>query len=253
MMRRFFLTLAVMVIALASAFGRAEAQTDPKWKGDGYLHVDGGAQATSSSFTSTVTFKLTGEDASITSDYKLATGPVFMGRGGVRVWRNLAIGVGVTRFTRMGTASISGQMPHPLHFNQPRSLTGSATGLQREETMGALEFSWLFRASKKLDIMIFGGPAWFNANQDMVTMVHFTETYPYDTVNFIGADTKTVQKTALGFTLGADFSYMFTKSMGLGGIIRYSGASASFSPVAGSASDVTLGGAQAGLGLRIRF
>ena len=119
--------------------------------------------------------------------------------------------------------------------------------------MVSAELSWLLRPTRALDVMLFAGPACFTTRQDMATLPRYTETYPYDSATFTGVESRAVSKTGVGFTAGLDLSYLINKHIGLGSLVRFSRATATFSPAPGSASNVTLGGVQASAGLRLRF
>ena len=253
MKRRYLLILASAMVLVAMAVGRVDAQTPGTWTDTAFVHVDAGVQAGTSGFTSNVTFKLNGEDGTMTATYRFVSAPMIAGRGGFRVWRNLGLGVGVSRFSRDGEAAISARLPHPFHFNQLRNVSGTARNLNREEVMTAAELSWLFRIARTCDVMLFAGPAYFTTHQDMATQPTYTETYPFDTATFTGVESQAVRKTGVGFTAGLDMSYLFQGHIGLGGVVRFSRATASFSAAPGSSSSVRLGGVQAGAGLRIRF
>ena len=200
-----------------------------------------------------MSFTLHAEDATFEAATPGKTGPVVAARAGFRVWRNFAIGAGVTAFSSTPPVSITASLPHPFFFNQPRSVTGSVSGLKHDETMVAIEASWMVPLSRRLDMNLFVGPAFFNLRQDMATQVTFTETYPYDTATFTGVESARVTKSAVGFTLGSDVTYLFSKSIGVGAHLRFSRATASLSPVSGQSTSVDLGGLQVGGGLRIRF
>ena len=46
------------------------------------------------SYTSSATFKVHAEDATLSADSTIRIGPAFGARGGLRVWKNLAVGAG---------------------------------------------------------------------------------------------------------------------------------------------------------------
>ncbi|MCX6539063.1 MAG: hypothetical protein NT151_09040 [Acidobacteria bacterium] len=253
MKRRFILILASAMALVVLAAGRVDAQPSGKWSDAGYLHVDGGVQTATPGFTSNVTFKLYGEDGTLTATYKFVNAALIAGRGGFRIWGNVGLGLGVSRFTRAGEADISARLPHPFYFSQFRDVSGTANGLKREETMVSAELSWLLRPAGALDVMLFAGPAYFTTRQDMATLPRYTESYPFDSATLTGVESRTVNKTGVGFTAGLDLSYLFNTHMGLGSLVRFSRATATFSAAAGSESSVRLGGIQASAGLRIRF
>lgn len=253
---------AVAVIAIGMALP-AQAQTPPK-KGKApaaaakrgpkvFVSGDGGYQTSSSGFTSQVTFPLYAEDATFTATAPNAGGAVVAMRAGFRLWRNLAVGAGVTGFWSTRSADVTASLPHPFYFNQPRSADGSASGLTRNEAMVAVEASWIVPLRARMDMQVFAGPAFFNVRADLPTSVQFTEAYPYTTATFTSLQTTSVSDSATGFTVGADVAYMFNPSIGVGGHLRFSRASATLSSAGGQQTSIDLGGFQAGGGLRFRF
>ncbi|MCX6543088.1 MAG: hypothetical protein NTV05_01590 [Acidobacteria bacterium] len=252
MKRHSLLTLAAAAL-VAMAAGRVDAQTSGKRADTGYIHVDGGVQAGTSAFTSNVTFKLNGEDGTMTASYRFVSAGVVAGRAGVRIGGNLYLGVGVSRFDRAGSAAITARLPNPFYFNQFRNVSGVVNDLNRDEVMTSAELSWLVRPARAVDVMLFAGPAYFTTRQEMATLPRYSEVYPFDSATLTGVDSRTVRKTGVGFTAGLDLSYLVNRHVGFGGLVRFSRATASFSPVPGSSTSVRLGGVQATAGLRLRF
>lgn len=268
-MRRTKRTVAVACGVMASwlFYGTPAAAQSNSWDGRGFLSVDGGYQASTTDFASTGKFTLYAEDGSLNADYKVKAGPGVNVRGGARVWRNLALGVGVTRFSRTHSANVTARLPHPFYFGSScptsvptcvREVSGEVTGLTHEETAVHVEATWMIRLGDKVDVSAFGGPSYIQLKQDLVRQVSYTESYPYDTATFGGADKVSHTKAKVGFNVGADVAYMLTKRIGLGGSIRYTRVSLQLQPVqiapdTGTVEKMDAGGAQAGGGLRVRF
>jgi hypothetical protein len=227
-------------------------RTSKVWKGRGFMVVSGGAQVAAPGYTSTATFKLHAEDATLTASSKVQIGPVFGIRGGVRVWKNLAIGAAFGVASTSQSVDVTGRLPHPFMFNQFRDVEGHATGLGRFETMVAFEASWLIAVRRRVDMFLFAGPAYINVRQDMATRIQFTEVYPYDTATFTGVESTSFSGGAVGMTAGADVAYLVTKRAGVGGQLRYSYASATLGP-AGQPATVGLGGLQLSGSVRVLF
>ncbi len=97
-------------------------------------------------------------------------------------------------------------------------------------------------------MVVFGGPSFFTVKQSVVTAVQRNEAYPFDEATFSGATVATEEESTNGFNIGADVAWYFTKNVGVGGIVRFSSATAAF-----SVGDVDAGGALVGGGLRLRF
>jgi hypothetical protein len=83
--------------------------------------------------------------------------------------------------------------------------------------------------------------------------VTVSESYPFDAAAFSDAPLQTVKGDAWGFSLGADVGWMFTRNVGLGGMVRYARATVALEPAGRDALDVDVGGAYAGGGVRVVF
>ena len=208
----------------------APPQTAKVWKGRGFAVVSAGAQLAAPGYTSTAVFTVHAEDATLNADATVGIGPVFGARGGVRVWRNLAIGGGLVYTSTSQNLDVTGRLPHPFQFDRYREVSGTADGLARTETLVAFEVSWLVALARRIDMFVFGGPAYISVRQDMATGIQFNESYPYDTATFTGVETASVSGGGVGATGGIDVSYLVTKHVGVGGGVRYSYASATLTP-----------------------
>jgi hypothetical protein len=236
----------------AASKKKAPPQTSKVWKGRGFAVIGAGAQVMGPGYTSTATFKVHAEDASLNADASIGVGPVFGARGGVRVWKNLALGGGLAVASTSQSLDVTGRLPHPFQFNQFRQVEGSAEGLARLETMAAFEASWLMAVTRRIDMFVFGGPAYIRVRQDMATKIQFTESYPYDAATFTGVETASLSGGALGVTAGVDVSYLLTRRLGVGGELRYSYAKTTLTPSTQPAS-VPLGGVQVACVARVLF
>jgi hypothetical protein len=165
----------------------------------------------------------------------------------VRVWQNLAAGVAFTTHKDDRDLLITGSVPHPLLFNQPRAIEGTAPGT-REETAVHLQVAYVVPVNRRLRVVVFGGPSFFTVKQSVVTGITYDEEYPFDEATFSGADVELEEENETGFNVGADVGYYFTKNVGVGGIIRFSQTKVTF-----SLGEVDAGGAMVGGGVRFRF
>jgi Bacterial SH3 domain len=238
--------------------GGKPAPARPPKKGDwtdrGYLSMNGIFQGGSSAFTQNQTWPYFAETAVTAIEYPAKNAPGFDVAGGYRVWRNLAVGAGVTFVSRSTTTTVTGSIPNPLYLNRPRTLSGGF-GSNNSETAINLQATWAIPMSPKMMLMLSAGPSIFSVNQTIVQPqgIGVASVYPYDSGAITSASTSEASRTAVGFAAGADVSYYFSKTVGIGGMIRFSRASASF-PVTGQPSvSVDAGGFQVGGGLRIRF
>lgn len=245
------LVLALAGLALAHAHPVVAQQSATATTG--FIGIDVGYQAISTTFDTTTTYALNVEEAQVAAAYEVDPGLVFGVRGGIRVWKNLALGAGVTGFSKSGDAAVTARLPHPFYLNRNREASATLSGFDRQETMVAVEASWLIRASDRIDVMIFGGPAYFRARQTTAGEARYTESYPYDEVTLTDAQRESRTISATGFTVGADVSVLFSKAIGVGGLVRYARAAGDSEGGGSTMGAVDLGGLQASGGLRIRF
>lgn len=248
------LTVAVLTLAVSAA---AEAQTPPApspppvlterlFFSAGLLY-----QVNSNDFTDSATIRRNAEDGRLETNYAVDGGPAFDISGAVVLWRQLAVGVGLTLFSGSTATSINAQVPHPFFFNQARTVTGDFDG-DRSETAVHIQAKWIAPINDKLLITIFGGPSFFKVEQSVVSDFEYTESYPYDTATFSRAIVSTQSESKVGVNVGGDVAYFFSQNVGVGFNAQYSGATVQMTVPSGTA-DVKAGGLQVGGGIRLRF
>ena len=208
-------------------------------------------QLTSNDFDDTFTFRRNAENGRLDTAYDVGGGLAFDVSGSYLVWKQLAVGVGLTLFSTSTPTTINAQVPHPFFFNQPRTVTGEFDG-DRSETAVHIQAKWLVPVSPKILVTIFGGPSFFSVKQDIVNDFEYSESYPFDTATFSRAITASQSESAVGVNVGGDVAYFLTPNVGVGGSVQYSGATVQMTVPSGT-TDVKAGGLQAGGGLRLRF
>ena len=194
-------------------------------------------------------FTLNVEEGDFDAGYRVDTGAVFDVSGGMRVRQNLAIGVGVSRFSRADDANVTARIPHPFFFDQHRPISGSAVGLKRQETAVHVQALWIVPVNDRFDVALFGGPTFVTVIQDLLTEVEFTDSFPC----FTGAATREQSKSGIGFNVGVDVAFYFLGHIGVGGLARFSRATIDLALEDGGTVKVDAGGVQIGGGLRFRF
>jgi hypothetical protein len=233
------------------------------------LMGDVGGQATSLSFEETTTFQQYFEQGSLTVERTIPRQVFFDGGVAVRLTHRIYAGVSVSSFTTNGSGSVNANVPHPLLFNQPRSVTGTLPGIDRRETGIHIQAIWTTPVTRRIDVSLFGGPSFIQAEQIFATNASVSlaaETYPFDTLPFSALSLTTAHdtETIVGFNAGGDLTWRFfttrpknprarPHSVGLGALIRYSHGSKKFNPAGGQITEVEAGGLQAGGGLRVIF
>ena len=247
-MTKIMLALAAVLCAGA---GVASAQTAPVPRG--FVVVNGGYQLTGNDFSDSAGKHENAEDGRFDTKYAVKGGATFDVAAGGIVWRRLGVGVGVSRFSVATPASLSATVPHPFFFNHPRSVNGEATGLKREEMAIHVQVRGVLPVGDRLQVMVFGGPSFFQITQGVITDFSYTDSYPYDTATFSAATTTDASGSKLGFHWGGDVAFFFTKQVGVGATVQFAGASVVLPAADGATQSVKVGGGRAGRGLRLRF
>jgi Outer membrane protein beta-barrel domain len=226
----------------------AAAQPLPRFT----ISVNGGYQPSSTSFDDRFTFDLNRETASVDADYSVDAGPLFDAGVGFRIWKGLGAGVAFSRFTVDSTGQAEATLPHPLFFQRNRQISGETTGITREESGIHIEAQYQLPPLGRFSVTLAGGPSVMDIRQSIVTDVNYTEEFPYDTATYVGVDSQRVSGTATGFNAGADVRWMFTRNIGVGGLVRYTRASVDLTRNNRTVT-VDAGGMQVGGGLRLAF
>ena len=237
--------LALLVLALC---GTATAQTTR-----GFVAVNGGLQSGSKGFSQDrlVDSPLFGpEDGTLTARHPGGNATVFDVSAGARLWRQLGVGVGVSRLSRSETVGLTGQLPHPFRFDRPRAVDGTEAGVASEETALHVHARWGIPVSQSVEVALFGGPTFFSVSQAFVTGIDFDQAYPYDTATLTSAMTRTQDGSTIGFNVGADIAVYFSRWVGVGGLIRFSRSKVDLGD---SPTTIAVGGLHTAAGLRLRF
>ena len=218
-----------------------------------FISVNGGYQLTANDFSDGAVTSANAEDGRFDSKYAVKSGPAFDLAGGGFLWRRLGVGVGVSRFSVSTPASLSGTVPHPFFFNRPRSISGDAAGLKREELALHVQASGVLPIGDRLQVMVFGGPSFFRVKQGVVTDFTYTDSYPYDQAQFRAAITTGASASKVGFNAGGDFAFFFTRQVGVGAAVQFAATTVELPGAGGASQKVKAGGGKAGAGLRLRF
>jgi hypothetical protein len=214
--------------------------------------IGGGAQVGGAT-TDRIEWEEHRETATATVDYGVGASRLFGGGLGIRLWRQVGAGVAVSAASRTGTAAVDARIPHPFFFDQAREIGGDAPSLTRSETGVHVQVLYVVPSNGRRRIVLAAGPSRFRLEQDVVTTVRFTEQFPFDEAAFQRADTLARRASAVGFNVGADVAYMFTRTLGLAGTARFARATVALVRPGGGRTRVVAGGLQGGMGLRFAF
>ncbi|OFW12919.1 MAG: hypothetical protein A3F70_17200 [Acidobacteria bacterium RIFCSPLOWO2_12_FULL_67_14] len=253
-------SIAILLMILAADAARAQAPQAAPPSGDAdtfrvYVSVNGAIQSAAADFADGAATRVHAEDGRFETTYAAGGGTTLDVSGGGRVWRALGVSVGMTRFSAATPGAFSASVPHPFFFNQARSISGDVTGLTREEVVVHLQASGVFPVHPRVQLALFGGPAFFRVKQGLVTSYTYSESYPYDEAALRSTTTSTARASKTGFSAGVDVAFYFLRNLGVGAVIRYAGTTVTLPGGAGTAGsvDVKVGGTQTGAGLRVRF
>lgn len=215
--------------------------------------VNTGFQASSNDFRDGAVFRDNAENGRFDTDYHVTSGLTFDLAGSRQIWRWLAVGGGMSRFSRSTPATLTGSVPHPFFFNRPRTISASVAGLTREELSLHAQVRTVVPIGDDLQVAFFGGPSWFRVRQQIVTDITYAEEYPYDEA-FLRSN-KAIGETgsALGFNAGVDMALFFVRRAGIGVSVQYSRATVDLPSADGGLRAVRAGGVQTGAGLRLQF
>ena len=206
--------------------------------------------------TDTKTGNIYEESATITSSSTFSSGSLFDVGVGVRVFRNLTVGIGYHQEQNDTEGTLTGSIPSPVFFNRPRQLNDTVTGLDRKEQATHLQVGWVLPFGEKLDVMVFGGPSFFRLTQDTVSDVTIAEQGGSFATVVAQPTISERSKSVTGFNVGADATYIVWSNdsirLGVGGFLRFTQASTDVEMLTTS-QPTDVGGMQFGFGARIRF
>lgn len=249
-MSRMMSAAAVVAVLLAS---NANAQTAPAGAGPTYneqffLGINAGGLINTSLVTSNATVTIYNQEAAVTERRDVSGGPLFELAAGKPLGGRFAVGATVSMRSATSDSAIAASVPHPLFFGLPRAVSTTSTGMKSTQTwLGLLAF-YTLPSSSALRIRVFAGPALAAIKHDTVGSFTVTET-SNASQPAISITRGSVSKQFWGAIGGLDLSVRLTGSVGLGAFVRYAGAQAN---VTGAESG-TLGGLEAGAGLRFSF
>jgi hypothetical protein len=245
--------LTIIVAAVGVLLSPSLARSAAAQSGDRFvIGVSGGVQSAGPEIADHFEFETNVETATVNVTYPPRPAALVDAGVSVRLWKHLGAGIAISRASRTGSAEVDARIPHPLLFEQPRTVTGSQSGVSVAETDAHVQAFYAVEASRRVTVMFFGGPSFVHLERELVTEIKYDETYPFDEATFRSAVTRRARASKIGFNAGADVRWMFTRSVGLGGLVRFSRATVDLTADSRTVR-VTAGGVQAGIGIRLAF
>jgi hypothetical protein len=239
---------ALVLIAASGCCTSAFAQRTPGNRVA--VSVSAAGQLTTTSFSQSITFEQYSEAGSLSAAYSFRPKPVVDAGVSVRIWGPFGVGVSGSYGGDSATAQISASVPNPLVFGQPRQVDGPADVSHTEVGIHIEAVYWV-EPTPRTEIVVSGGPSVFRVDQDFVSNVTYTQSYPYTTVTYQSAELLRERQTVNGFNIGGEVGWKLASHMSLSAGLRFSHATASFSDA--SATPVTIGGLHVGGGVRFLF
>ena len=193
-----------------------------------------------------------GETATVSSaqNVSLAAGVLDIG-GGFRTDR-FGVGVAFTTSTNTDPGIATASIPHPFLFNRPRTSISTIDGLEHKERVVHVQAYYFLPVAEKAELSLFVGPSFYNVEQDYITGFNsFTESSNFETVT-VPVTTATASDAQIGYNIGAEATYRFTRNVGAGVLLRFTRASAELD-LGGQPMTMNVGDLQFGGGIRFRF
>ena len=185
--------------------------------------------------------------------------PAYVG-GGYMLNRAVGVGLSYSQISRDSVADLSAEVPHPYFFNALATGTGSSgTVLSRRESAVHVSLVIAPVRSRRMEVRMMGGPSFFTLKGDMVREVEYEQTFnelaPVNAIAIRGASRAEISGSAIGFHVGADFTYFLTRFVGVAGGIRYGSATVTLDtePLSNLRQKFLVGSTTTFLGLRFRL
>ncbi len=246
--------VGAVVLSLALGVSTGFAQDREK----GWLDVNvGAATAAEESFTATRVVTISQETGGGSVAYSVPRGGAFDVGGGYMFSSRIGLGVSLAGTAHEDLAGLAISVPHPLYFNSSATdsdVTDSV--LTRAEAAWHIHGMVVLASTPRFRLRAFGGPSYFRAEQEVVNRIDYSQVFQVlGRGNIVDITTLATDKstgTAWGYHAGGDLSVFFNRIVGIGTSVRVSRATTEIEDYGGP-HDITLGGVQANIGLRLKF
>jgi len=258
-------TLKLLALGVLSALGTALPVNAQNLTADApryFFNVSLGGQSKEQNFIDTSTFRIYNEEGAVASGHLIGGGTLFDIGVGARVWKSVSVGLAYSTLKNLNDANVSVRVPHPLVFGQSRTATATAADLEHSENAVHLQAMWTVPLTRKFQLTLMAGPSFFTVRQTVATVrapEDLRDAAPFTSVSINSVSLTDVEDSPVGVNVGVDGTYLIRTirgiGIGVGGFVRYSGASLDLEIPGGVTRDneLTMGGAQGGIGLRLRY
>jgi Outer membrane protein beta-barrel domain len=214
-------------------------------------HVNFGAQTGSGDLAQQLKPTIYDETATVDISQTYESGPLVDVGGEYMLFGHFGVGVSYSHTSGDGNATLAGQIPDPLYYDRPRGAAAQASSLNHTENAVHISLLYRYAVMPKMDITVGLGPSFISLKQDLISQVAVSEA--------AGGPTLTPTAAQFSDSVGAvnisgDATYMITKNIGAGLLLRFAKATATLQPPdAATPIEVRAGGFQVAVGVRARF
>jgi hypothetical protein len=225
-----------------------------------FFSVNLGGQNKKQTFSDSSTFPIYNETGALATAHSIGGGTLFDISAGVRVWKNLGIGIAYSTVKNVNDASVSVRVPHPVIFGQSRTATATVEDLEHSQNAVHLQVMWMIPLTSKFHVTAMVGPTFFTVRQTVATVAapqDIVDPAPFNNLSIRTVSLTDVKDSPVGFNIGLDGTYEILRiegiGIGVGGFVRFASASLDLPTEATGDTKLKAGGPQGGVGLRLRF
>jgi hypothetical protein len=156
-------------------------------------------------------------------------------------------------------AGLGISIPSPYFLNRIAA-DGSVTAglLERRERAVDIGAEYIIPSPAWLRVRVFGGPTYFHVTNQMVAIISYDQVasalIPINVVAITKYTSTEVAGWSIGFHVGADAAYFFSRHVGVGGGTRFNRGTVTVKdPLSNQDADLRLGHLALSGGLRLRF
>src|SRR3990172_12138052 len=160
--------------------------------------VNGLYNPTDIGFSDTSTFPSFLEEGRSTRSYDGGKGVVFEAGAIVGIREGLGVMGSVELYRSDFDGVFEESLPHPLYFEQPRTVAGDITGLEYSENAVHLDAVYT-RGFPNLTVDVFGGPSFFFTNTEILDTVTTASEYPFHHSTLRSTSSRTLDDNPVGF------------------------------------------------------
>jgi hypothetical protein len=248
-------TLFLFMLALAiGASASGQETTAPGEKRERRIRVlvNGLYNPTDIGFSDTSTFPSFLEEGRSTRSYDGGKGVVFEVGAIVGIRKGLGAMGSIELYQSDFDGVFEESLPHPLYFEQPRTVAGDVASLEYSEQAVHLDAVYT-REFPKFTVDVFGGPSFFFTNTEILDTVTTASEYPFDEATVRSTTSRKLDDNPIGFNAGGALAWRLTEVIGVAFQARYSKATIGIAREGGNEIELDAGGFRVGGGIRLSF